>query len=285
MFHVKHSTIVVHAIPSPRPHLSLAIEWLGRRAVIEARLGGRNGCGPKTARPATFHPVRSAWEASAVRLPLRETSPAQAPFEVLVQHAPVVVPAGEPLDGTSPDSGPVTRHRRRRSFSDFERLRKQFPREGREQDRSGFGDVDKLRGIFLEAIEIVQEHIACCACFALPTEGGRENERRGEATGEGYEALHPIQSPLGELVETRTTRSFAAMGLSTIDVTSMFHVNHLPIQNCENTTSRISSTSTSPVIPPSEYDARRRNSARTSSGNRYTLDCCVDLLARFSQQL
>ena len=47
---------------------------------------------------------------------------------VLVQHAPVI-PAGEPLDRTSPDSGSVTRHRRRRSSPHFERLRKQFPVE------------------------------------------------------------------------------------------------------------------------------------------------------------
>jgi hypothetical protein len=46
---------------------------------------------------------------------------------VLVQHAPVLVPAGEPLDRTSPDGGCVTRHRRRRSSPHFERLRKQFP--------------------------------------------------------------------------------------------------------------------------------------------------------------
>ena len=53
----------------------------------------------------------------------------KAPFEVLVQHTPVIVPAGEPLDRTSPDSGCVTRHRRRRSSPHFERLRKQFPVE------------------------------------------------------------------------------------------------------------------------------------------------------------
>ena len=46
----------------------------------------------------------------------------------------------------------------------------------------------------------------------------------------------------------------------------VFHVNHLPMQNCEKTTSSISSTSTSPVMRPSECDARRRNSARTSRG-------------------
>jgi hypothetical protein len=128
MFHVKQfGVITIRASPHQALILSLAIVcMLGRRAVVEARLC-RNKCDPKTARPASFDPVRSAWEALAFGELLHPLL--KAPFEVLVQHEPVVVPAGEPLDGTSPDSGSVTRHRRRRSSPHFERLRKQFPVE------------------------------------------------------------------------------------------------------------------------------------------------------------
>ena len=44
----------------------------------------------------------------------RQATPFPGPAYVLVQHAPPVVAAGEPLDGTSPGAGYADPHRRRR---------------------------------------------------------------------------------------------------------------------------------------------------------------------------
>ncbi len=59
--------------------------------------------------------------------------------------------------------------------------------------------MDKLAGIFLEAIEIVQEDNSLLVRSFPPTRGRDGVKRRGR----GMNALQPIQSPLGELVEPR----------------------------------------------------------------------------------
>ena len=67
------------------------------------------------------------------------------------------------LDRTSPDSGPVTRHRRRRSSPHFERLRKQFPSRGWGEDNPGLESVDKQPQLFLSEAADLPDGNACCA--------------------------------------------------------------------------------------------------------------------------
>ncbi len=127
----------VRILPAPRPHLSLwpLNGWEDGRSSRAPSLGFRNNA---IRRP----PVRRLFipsvplgrrSGSCPELPLRETFAAQAPFEVLSSSTRRSIVPGR---GTLGRNFPGQRVRQPAiggvgPFSHFERLRKQFPREGR----------------------------------------------------------------------------------------------------------------------------------------------------------